>query len=70
MPMDVRIGQKWSAWVPGRGQWLLSTVVRRDSGKVVLQYDTRYGIARGYDEKSADEDTMLGNTNLFRFIES
>lgn len=70
MPADVRIGQKWSTWVPGRGQWLLATVVRRKDGQAVLQYDSRYGIGRGHDERDADETTMLENTNLFRLISS
>jgi len=70
MPADVKIGQKWSTWVPSRGQWLLTTVVRRDSGQVILQYDTRYGIGHGYDEQRADETTMLGNTSLFRLVGS
>lgn len=70
MPADVRIGQKWSTWVPSRGQWLLATVVRRKAGQAVLQYDSRYGIGRGQDEREADETTMLENTNLFRLIDS
>ena len=70
MPADVRIGQKWSAWVPSRGQWLLATVVRRSDGHAILQYDNRYGIVRGQDEREADETTMLENTNLFRLISS
>lgn len=70
MPADVRIGQKWSTWVPSRGQWLLATVVRRKGGQAVLQYDNRYGIGRGQDEREADETTMLENTNLFRLIDS
>lgn len=70
MPADVRIGQKWSTWVPSRGQWLLATVVRRKGGQAVLQYDSRYGIGRGQDEREADETTMLENTNLFRLIDS
>jgi hypothetical protein len=69
MPADVRIGQKCSAWVPSRGQWLLTTVIRRDGGQVVLQYDVGYGIARGHDEQRADEAAMLENSNLFRRIE-
>jgi hypothetical protein len=68
MPADVRIGQKWSAWVPSRGQWLLTTVIRRDGGQVVLQYDAGYGIGRGYDEHKADETAMLENSSLFRLI--
>jgi hypothetical protein len=70
MPADVRIGQKWSAWVPSRGQWLLATVVRQKDGHAILQYDGRYGIGRGQDEHEADETTMLENTNLFRLISS
>jgi hypothetical protein len=68
VPVSITIGQKWSTWVPGRGQWLLSTVVRRDEGHVILRYDPRYGIAQGHDEHKADEDTMSRNTNLFRLV--
>ena len=68
MPADVSIGQKWSAWVPGRGQWLLSTVIHRESGQAILQFDSRYGIARGHDQQKADEVTMLENTSLFRRV--
>ena len=67
-PIEIKIGQQWSAWVPSRGQWLLTTVVRRKDGQAVLQFDGRYGIARGYDEQKADEITMAENTSLFRFI--
>ena len=70
MSADIRIGQKWSTWVPSRQQWLLATVVRRKGGLAVLQYDSRYGIGRGQDEHKADETTMLENTNLFRLIAS
>ena len=70
MTADVKIGQKWSAWVPGRGQWLLTTVVRWDDGQVVLQFDARYGIGPGHDEQRADEAAMLGNMSLFRLVGS
>lgn len=70
MASRISIGQEWSTWVPGRGQWLLSTVVGWDNGKVILRYDPRYGIVRGHDEQKADVDTMLGNTNLFRLVGS
>jgi len=70
MRAGVAIGQKWSAWVPGRGQWLLSTVVLREKGQAVLRYDPRYGIAKGHDEQKADEDTMLANTSLFRAVQA
>ncbi len=70
MPSDVTIGQKWAAWVPGRRQWLLMTVVGRENGQVVLKYDTRYGIGAGYDEERADEATMLSTANRFRFVEA
>jgi hypothetical protein len=69
MPVSIRLGQKWSAWVPSRGQWLLSTVVDRDNGNVTLRYDVRYGVLQGVDEQKADEGTMLSNTNLFRLVE-
>jgi hypothetical protein len=64
----ISIGQEWSTWVPCRAQWLLSTVVGWDNGKVILRYDPRYGIVRGQDEQKADEDTMLGNSSLFRLV--
>jgi len=69
MPSEVKIGQKWATWVPGRHQWLLATVILSDGGKATLKYDTRYGIGRGHDEHMADESTMLTHTNLFRFVE-
>lgn len=65
---NIRIGQQWSAWVPGRGQWLLATVIRRDAGQAILRFDSRYGIGRGDDEQKADETTMLENRNLFRHV--
>jgi len=68
-PTEVKIGQRWSAWVPSRGQWLLTTVVGRSDGHVVLQFDRGYGIVRGHDEQRADETTMLENTSLFRLLE-
>jgi hypothetical protein len=70
MQIGVSIGQKWSAWVPGRGQWLLSTVVSHDNGKVILRYDERYGVVQGHDEQKTDEDTMLANSSLFRLVEA
>lgn len=68
LPDEIEIGQQWSAWVPSRGQWLLTTVVRRKDGQAILQFDGRYGIARGYDKQKADEITMMENTNLFRLV--
>ena len=70
MPTEVKIGQKWSTWVPGRRQWLLMTVIGREDGQVVLKYDARYGIGSGYDEERADEATMLSTANRFRFVEN
>ena len=69
MPTDVKIGQSWSIWVPGRRQWLLATVIRRDNGQATLAYDHRYGLGKGLDQQLADESTMLDAFNLFRFIE-
>jgi len=69
MPTEVKIGQSWSIWVPGRRQWLLATVTRQENGRATLAYDRRYGIVKGSDEQLADETTMLGAPNLFRFIE-
>src|SRR6185312_5210193 len=63
-PTEVKIGQRWSAWGPSRGQWCITTVVARSDGHVVLKFDRGYGIVRGYDEQSADEPTMLENSNL------
>ena len=68
-PKDVKIGQHWSTWVPGRRQWLLSMVVAQGEGRATLQYDARYGIAPGYDRQRADEFAMLNTPTLFRFIE-
>jgi hypothetical protein len=68
MPPAVTIGQKWAAWIPGRQQWLLATVVRREHESITLRCDERYGIAAGGDLQ-ADEETMLENRNLFRFVE-
>ena len=65
----VEIGQNWSIWVPGRRQWLLAKVVRRQDGQATLKYDPRYHIGIGYDEQRADESTMLTAPNLFRQVE-
>jgi hypothetical protein len=70
MPTNVMVGQKWSAWVPGRQQWLLTTVIRQGEGQATLKYDIRYGISAGDDEQKADEATMLTTSNLFRFVAS
>lgn len=70
MPAEVKIGQHWSAWVPGRRQWLLTTVIRREMGEATLKFDPRYGVGHGYDEQRADESTMLSAPNLFRFVEA
>jgi hypothetical protein len=70
MPSTVEIGQTWSAWIPGRRQWLLVTVIRRNNGEAILKFDPRYGAGRGYDEQRADEVTMLSASNLFRFVEA
>lgn len=68
MPINVTIGQKWAAWVPGRRQWLLTTVIGNEAGQIILQFDKRYGIGAGDDEERADEATMLSTANRFRFI--
>ena len=69
MPLAVTIGQKWAAWIPGRQQWLLATVIRCEQEAITLRCDKRYGIAVDGDLR-ADEDTMLKNRNLFRFVEA
>lgn len=69
MSRAVEIGQQWSAWVPGRQQWLLATVIRRGGGKATLRYDPRYHIGVGQDEHCADESTMLTATSLFRLLD-
>jgi hypothetical protein len=69
MAQFVMTGQKWAAWVPGRGQWLLATVTRCEGRAITLSCDERYGLAGDGDVKT-DEDTMLENNNLFRFLES
>jgi hypothetical protein len=68
MPANVKIGQKWSVWLPTRRQWLLSTVIGRDDGKATLKYDIRYGLGAGCDEDSVEETTMLAASNRFRFL--
>jgi len=70
MPPEIRIGQHWSIWVPGRRQWLLATVIGSKAGEATLKYDPRYGMGLGYDEQKADEGTMLTAPNLFRFIDA
>jgi hypothetical protein len=70
MPTEVKIGQYWSTWVPSRRQWLLARVVRQENGQATLSYDARYGIGDDFREQQADESTMLGVPNLFRFIEA
>ncbi len=67
MTTEIKQGQKWSAWTSGRQQWLLTTVTSRDKGRVELKYDNLYGLERD-NEFWADEDTMLTNRNLFRFL--
>ena len=69
MPLAVTIGQKWAAWVPGRQQWLLATVIRCEHEAITLRCDKRYGIAADGDLR-VDADTMLKNRNLFRFVEA
>lgn len=59
MQTAVEIGQNWSIWEPSRRQWLLGTVIRRSDGEATLKYDPRYRIGIGYDERRADESTML-----------
>jgi hypothetical protein len=68
MPASLAIGQKWSVWFPSRRQWLLATVTSRGDGKVTLKCDTRYGLVVGDDMISSDEATILGTSNLFRFV--
>jgi hypothetical protein len=65
---NVTIGQKWSAWVPGRQQWLLATVKRREDGQATLKYDIRYGMGAGSDERKVDEAAMFTSPGLFRFV--
>jgi hypothetical protein len=69
MQTEVKIGQSWVAWVPSRRQWLLTTVIRQQSGQATLKYDARYGINLGDDEYEVDEATLLTTPNLFRFVE-
>ena len=69
MPSEVKTGQRWSAWIPSRRQWLLATVMRCENGKATLKFDPRYGMGHGYDGLQADEAAMLASPNLFRFVE-
>jgi hypothetical protein len=68
-PAEVRIGQKWSAWVPSRGQWLLTTVIRRQGPQVTLRFDPGYGIGCVEEDQKVDETAMMENRSLFRLIE-
>jgi len=68
MPVEPLVGQSWAAWIPGRRQWLLTTVVRFDQGRAILKFDGGYGIPSGQDEYAADTASMLSMTNLFRHI--
>jgi hypothetical protein len=70
MPSNVAIGQKWSAWLPSRRQWLLTTVISREGGQATLKYDSRYEVSSGDDEQRVDEATMLTASSLFQFIKS
>lgn len=70
MHAAVEIGQNWSIWEPSRRQWLLGTVIRRADGEATLKYDPRYRIGIGYDERRADESTMLTTSNLFRLVQA
>ena len=68
MPPAVMTGQKWAAWIPGRQQWLLATVVRFEHQTIILRCDKGYGM--GDADLRTDEDTMLNNRSLFRFVEA
>jgi len=68
MPANVKIGQKWSVWLPSRRQWLLTTVVGREAGTATLKYDTRYGLGAGFDEDRVEETTMIAASNRFRYL--
>jgi len=70
MPTEPLIGQRWAAWIPGRQQWLLTTVVRFEKDRAILKFDSRYGIQTGQDEYAADTRSMLSMSNLFRHIET
>ena len=59
MPTEPLIGQRWAAWIPGRQQWLLTTVVRFEKDRAILKFDSRYGIQTGQDEYAADTRSML-----------
>ncbi len=70
MLTELLIGQSWAAWIPGRRQWLLTTLVRFDKGRAILKFDSRYGVQVGQDEYAADEESLLNMGNLFRHVES
>jgi hypothetical protein len=55
---------KWSAWVPGRRQWLLTTVIRRQGPQVTLRFDAGYGMASSDDEQKFDETAMIENRSF------
>jgi hypothetical protein len=70
MPTELFVGQRWAAWIPGRRQWLLTTLVRFDKGRAILKFDSGYGIQAGQDEYAADTASMLSMGNLFRHVET
>jgi hypothetical protein len=70
MPAELFVGQRWAAWIPGRRQWLLTTLVRFDKGRAILKFDSGYGVQAGQDEYAADAASMLSMRNLFRHIEA
>jgi len=65
---DLEMGQRWAAWVPGRQQWLLATLIRQNNGRVTLQFDPRYGIRSGDDEREIDAQDLLSTPSLFRRV--
>lgn len=65
---EIEMGQRWSAWVAGRQQWLLASVVQQKAGRVTLKFDARYGLCKGDDQREIDAQDLLGTPNLFRRV--
>ncbi len=67
-PNELEMGQQWAAWVPGRQQWLLASIVQQKDGRVTLKFDARYGLGVAESERKIDEQDLLGTPNLFRRV--
>ena len=65
MPTELFVGQRWAAWIPGRRQWLLTTLVRFDKGRAILKFDSGYGVQTGQDEYAAERSQHAEHAQSF-----